>query len=458
VRAIVDWQQTTAAKTFPIYYTAGDFLPPSKPTGYRGQNWADGRNVTMNLGGLVSARLTDNWSLKAGVFRSTIDAPVSYADLYTDIQPNGHSDHVVVGFPDQFTGSTSGEARLTGAFGTGDLRQQVILMARGRETTARYGGQDAIDLGPADISVLVQTARPQFTYSPRTDDRAQLWSAGAAYRLAWRHVIEVETGVQQESYRETVVTPGTAASDVSAHPLRIYGNAALAIGHRLTLYGGYTQGLENSGTAPNSAANGGAVLPASKTWQVDAGVRYAVTPKFKIIAGVFELEKPYFNLDSNNFDRKLGVQKGKGVELSVAGEVAKGLTVNIGVLDGSVAITGPNLAAAGVGSVAVGQPRLIYDGNINYTLPWLPKVSLDASVLHFGAQPESVDDKIYTPATNQVNLGGRYRFAAFGHKTTLRVQVQNAIGPAVWTNVYTPGFFRYPGPRTVFAYLTTDFP
>ncbi|THD60817.1 hypothetical protein [Phenylobacterium sp.] len=458
VRAILDWQQTTAAKTFPIYYTAGDFLPPPIPTNFRGQDWAEGRNVTVNLGGLISARLSEHWSLNAGLFRSTVDAPVSYADLYTDIQRNGRSDHVVVGFPEQFTGSTSGEARLTGAFGAGDFRQQVILMARGRETTARYGGQNAVDLGPADLSMFVQSARPQFAYSVLTDDQARLWSAGVAYHVAWRRRIEVEAGVQQESYHETVAMPGTIPSDVSAHPLRLYGNAALAVGSQMTLYGGYTQGLENSGTAPSSAANGGAVLPASKTWQLDAGLRYAVTPRFKIIAGVFELEKPYFNLASNNIDERLGLQRGKGVEFSIAGEVAKGLTVNVGMLDGGVGITGPNLAAAGVGPVAVGQPRLIYNAAVNYALPWIPKLSLDASVLHFGAQPESVDDRVYTPATNQVNLGGRYGFTALGHKTTLRLQAQNALGHAVWTNAYTPGFFRYPGPKTVFAYFTTDFP
>jgi iron complex outermembrane receptor protein len=125
----------------------------------------------------------------------------------------------------------------------------------------------------------------------------------------------------------------------------------------LTVYAGYTQGLENSGVAPNSAQNSGAVLPASLTWQVDSGARFALTPKLKIIAGVFELQKPYFNLDRGNLDRELGVQQARGVELSVAGEPIEHLHINVGVLAGKVAISGPNLAAAGVGPIAVGQPR-----------------------------------------------------------------------------------------------------
>lgn len=457
LRAIVDWQQTTAARTFPLYFTAGDFLPPYIPKGYQGQNWAEGRNTTMNLGGIVSAKLTDVWSLKAGVFRASNDAPVSFADLYTDIQPDGRSDHQVVGYPDQKTTSVSGEARLTGAFRTGDFRHQLIFMARGRDTRTLYGGEDVVDEGPAVIGVLVQTPKPDFTYSAGSSDHAELWSVGSAYHLAWRRLAEFETGVQQEDYHETVVTPGAPGSEVSARPTRLYSNAAFALARRWTVYAGYTQGLENSGVAPRSAVNSGAVLSPSLTWQADSGVRWAVTPRLKIIAGVFELQKPYFNLDTRNIDRQLGVQQATGVELSIAGEVARGLNVNVGVLDGRVDISGPNLLAEGVGRVAVGQPHLTWVANVNYALPWQPAASLDVSATHFGSVPESVDNGVYTPQVTQVNLGGRYRFTAFGQKSSLRVQVQNVLAMNDWSNQYTPGFFQWPQPRTVFAYLTTDF-
>ena len=457
VRAIIDWQRTSDAKTFPLYFPAGDFLPPPISKGYLGQNWAEGRNVTMNLGGIVSAQLTTAWQLKAGVFRSTNDYPVSFADEYTNIQPNGRSEHVVVGYPDQDTSSNSGEVRLTGAFTTGDWLQQLIFMARGRNTRALYGGEDVVDEGPAVIGTLVELPEPDFVYSARTNDHTELWSVGSAYHLDWRKRAEFEVGIQDENYRETVVAPGTPDSEVSAHPLRLYSNAAFALARQWTLYAGYTQGLENSGTAPNSARNSGAVLPASKTWQFDSGIRYVVTPKFKIIAGVFELQKPYFNLDANNIDRELGIQQAKGVELSIAGELTRYLHVNIGVLDGKVSISGPNLAAEKVGSIALGQPRLTYVANADYTLPWWPAASLDASATHFGTAPASVDNGIYVPAITQVNLGGRYQFTAFGKKSSLRVQIQNILAAKAWTIQYMPGLLQWPPPRTVFAYLTTDF-
>jgi iron complex outermembrane recepter protein len=456
VRGIIDWQQTTAAKTFPLFFTAGDFLPPSISNNYFGQNWAKGRNLTTNLGGIVSAQLTNVWLLKAGVFRSTNDYPVSFADLYTDVQPNGRSEHLVVGYPDQDTSSNSGEVRLSGAFTNGDWLQRLTFMARGRDTYARYGGEDVVDEGHADIGTLVQLPEPSFQYSTRTHDRTKLWSVGSAYHVDWHQRAEFELGVQDENYRETVVAPGEPDSGVSAHTPRVYSNAAFSLTPAWTLYAGYTQGLENSGAAPTSARNSGAVLPASKTWQIDSGIRYVVTPKFKIIAGVFELQKPYFNLDTNNVDRDLGAQRAKGVELSIAGELFKYLQLNIGVLDGKVSILGPNLVAEKVGFVAVGQPLLTYVAHVNYVLPWLPASSLDVSATHFGTAPASIDNGVYAPEVTKVNLGGRYQFTAFGKQSSLRLQIQNILATKKWTTQYTPGFFQWPQPRTVFAYITTD--
>jgi len=457
VRALIDWQRTTGAKTQPEFFAAGDFLPPLITKGYIAQDWARAQNTTVNLGGLVTAQLAKGWVLRAGVFRSTNDNPRAFADLYTDVQPNGRAEHLVVAFRDQDAASTSGEVRVTGALLRGDWRHQVIFAARGRDTTSRFGGEDVVDLGPAAIGRIVQAPAPDFRFSARATDHAQLRTLGAAYRLDWRSRGVLELGIQKEDYRETANVPGSPPSEVSARPWRGYANAAFAVTRQLTLYAGYTQGLEKSGVAPSSAQNSGAVLPASLTWQVDAGARYAVTPRLKLIAGVFELEEPYFNLDTHNVDRQLGVQRAKGAEVSIAGQVTDHLSVNIGVLRGLVGITGPDLAAEGVGPVAVGQPRLTYVAAANYVLPRWPAVSLDVRLLHIGPAPETVDNAVYTRPAMLLNIGGRYRFTAFGRNSTLRLQVQNVLDTNEWQQLSTPGVFQWPGPRRIFVYLTTDF-
>jgi iron complex outermembrane receptor protein len=456
VRALFDWQETQHAKTFPLFFTAGEFLPPSIPRGYLGQDWAEGRSLTQNLGGLIAAQLSQEWSLTAGLFRSTADNPITFADLYVDTQPSGRSEHLVVGYPAQRVSSTSGEARLTGHFSGGGWRHEITLLARGRDTLALYGGDDVVDVGSTIIGKGVQVPEPNFMYSTRTNDRTELWSAGSAYRANWRGDADLEIGIQQESYHKAVTSSGAPGAHLTDHPLRAYGNAALVLTRRLTLYAGYTQGLEDSGVAPSAAQNRAAILPAARTWQVDSGVRYLLTPKLKLIAGVYEIQKPYFNLDTNAVDRELGVQRAKGIELSISGEPIEHLHLTAGVLTAAVRIVGPDLAAEGVGPIAFGQPRLQYVINADYAVPWWRAVSVDLAAVHFGSAPGSVDNAFYSPAVTELNLGGRYKFTVLGKNSTLRVQIQNAPNSYWWTTVYTPGFFQWAGPRTVFAYLTAD--
>src|SRR5579863_10064146 len=253
VRGIFDWTQNTHAKTLPFVFTAGDYLPPDIPRGYYGQNWAEGRSLAENYGGIVTARLASHWSLAAAVFRSIADAPVSFEDLYLNTLPNGMAEQSMVGNPDQRTASTSGEARLTGRFGSGAWRHDVVFLARGRDTLALYGGSDVVDVGPAFIAQGIQVPEPNFGYTGRTQDRTELWSAGVAYRAQWQGHGDLALGVQRENYDKNVSSPAVHAARRTDHPLRAYGNAALTVGDRMTAYTGYTQGLEDSGAVPSVA-------------------------------------------------------------------------------------------------------------------------------------------------------------------------------------------------------------
>ena len=457
LRGIFDWTQTSDAKTLPIILTGGDYQPPQTPRGYYGQDWAEGRSLAENYGGILTARLTQDWSLAAGLFRSVADNPVSYTDLYLDTQPDGSAEHFVVGYPEQRTASTSGEARLTGHFGAGTWRQDIVLLARGRDTLAFYGGSDLVDLGPALIDQGIQVPEPSFTYSARTHDHTELWSAGIAYRAQWRGRGDFAFGLQQESYSKDVTFPDIPEAHLADHPLRAYGIFALALTDRATAYAGYTQGLEDSGVAASSAVNRGAILPDARTWQTDAGIRYLLSPRVKLIAGVFEIEKPYFNLDPSSVDRELGTQRATGLELSLSGEVSTNLNVTAAMLWGEVKVEGANLAAQGIGSMALNQARFTSTVNASYRFPRLPALSADISILRFGSYPASIDDVAQASPATVIALGGRYRFTALGAPATLRVQVQNLTNVYFWNlGLNSPTFSQYQ-PRALFGYLTADF-
>jgi iron complex outermembrane recepter protein len=455
VRMFIDWQETTDARTQPTVFTAGDYLPPRIERGFLGQYWALGRYRGENFGALIQAKLSSHWSLAAGIFRSIYDVPVSYADLFVNTQPSGLADHLLIGLPDQRTASSSGEVRVTGAFTQGQWAHKVVLVARGRDEQARYGGEDAVDAGMTYIGAPAPVPVPDFVYTERVYDHTQLWSTGAAYQVQRAGWGEFAVGAQKEFYDKSVLTPGSPPSHLTDDPGRMYGTAAVPLSGGAVLYGDYTQGFEDSGAVPTSAANRGAILQTTRTWQVDTGVRYPFTSKLSVIAGYFELDRPYFNFDADNVDRKLGEQRASGLELSLAGQLLSGLYVNIGALLGHVEIGGPDLAAQGIGTEAVGQPRNTVLANVVYTLPHLPAWSVDLNVQHFSSVPAAVDNVAYVPQLTIVNPGARYQFRIAGAPATLRAQLQNAFNAYIWNIGYSPGFLQFP-PRTYLVYLTVD--
>lgn len=190
-------------------------------------------------------------------------------------------------------------------------------------------------------------------------------------------------------------------------------------------------------------------------WQVDTGLRYQLTWQLKLVAGVFELNKPYFNLDTNNVDRALGAQRAKGFEFSASGELTKNLSVVAGTVLGHVKVMGPNLQVQGVGTTAVGQSHAIIVVNANYSLPNLPAWSVDFAVTHWGAAPASITDAVNAPPFTFANVGARYRFHILNAPVTLRLQVSNVTNANTWSIGYSPGFFQYL-PRAYLGYVTVD--
>ncbi len=455
VRGLFDWQNLTHQDTLPTVFTAGNFLPPDVDHVFLGQDWAKGRSLTENYGATLAAKLSTHWSLSAGLFRSIADNPESFADLYVNTEPSGLADHLLVSSPDQYTASSSGEVRLTGRLQEDGWYQSLVLMARGRDEHARYGGADVVDAGPANIGSGVQLPEPQFVYGALTDDHTRIWSTGVAWQGRHAGLGEISFGVQKEHYDKAVDTPGEGESSLSADPWRFYGNAAAPLFDHLTAYAGYTQGFEDSGIVPATAANRGTILPTTHTWQADAGLRYALTSKLTLIVGGFQLSRPYFNFDLDNVDRQLGVQRAAGVELSIAGEILPGLSINGGGLLGQVRVSGPQLAAEGVGSYALGQPRNQYLVNLNYELPKWRALSVDFGVYHFGRVPAAVNDAFYDSSVTVLNLGARYKFRLLGAPATLRVQAGNLANVYFWNIVMSPGFFEFQ-PRSALAYLTVD--
>jgi iron complex outermembrane receptor protein len=455
VRAFFDLQRNTQAKVVPEFFVAAANLPPHIPSTYLGQTWADGESRFENYGAILNAELSERWTLNVGLFRSTNQSETGYSDLYFDTRSSGVSNHVLIGYPRQGSHSNSGEVRLTGRITEGTLSHEAVFSLRGRDALALYDGADVRPAGTVLAGQNVQIRRPNFVFGPLSRDENTLLMAGLAYHIGWKHRAELSMGLQRADYRKIVDAPGELTSRRSDQPWRSYGVATISLPPNATLYAGYTQGIEDSGIAPSNATNRGEILPATRTWQRDAGVQYALTPKVKMIAGVFDVHKPYFNLDAGNLYVNLGNQDHRGFEFSIAGEFFKDLNIVGGWVTLNPKVTANGNSAIAIGPRAVGQSDHVAQLNLDYKFQSLPALSFHVTGNSEGRQTASLDNSISVAGTQTIDCGARYQFILGNSPASLHLWVQNAGNSYHWMVTESGGFM--PGPRrNMGLYLTVD--
>ena len=439
----------------PLMITQGGALPPKiEREHYYGQEWSVNEGEILNYGVLGAARF-GAWIARLGLFESVSAPDQEFAELFTDIAPDRSANEVVVAFPSSRFSSRSGELRLSREFAEGPRHHAVQFAARARLNKRRYGGEDVVDVGPAELGVGRAIARPQFVFGEQSHDEVKQETLGVAYELQWTRLGEMSLGVQKTSYSKTVDTPTEVLPESRAKPWLKYATATVNANERLAFYASYTEGLEESPVAPDNAVNRNVAAPALETEQYDAGIRWAAFGNMKLIAGVFNVEKPYFDLDAAGFFRELGTVEHRGVEVSLAGDPREDLTVIVGTRWLDATVSGPTVDAGLIGESPVGSARQYSLATADYRLPG-SRVSFDATVEHISSQTANSANTIEVPSRAVLHIGGRYRFTMFDKPATLRLLVQNVTDEYGWVAL-SSGVYIYNSPRRFTAYVTADF-
>lgn len=422
---------------------------------FYGQRWSQTEGETSMRGVLGEAPL-GKWILRLGLFESVFALDAEFAELFTDIDTAGLGREIVIAFPNSRFGSRSGELRALRSFEEGTQRlHMLIFTARGRNQTRRYGGEDVIEIGAAQLGVGRQVPRPQFDFSEQSGDEVEQGTAGVAYELRWKDVGEMSVGVQKTSYKKAVHTPAEGDLPESrAEPVLVNATGTVYLNERLALYASYTEGLEESPVAPPNARNRNVAAPALDTMQYDAGIRWTITRDFKLIAGVFNVEKPYFDLDPSGLFRELGTVEHRGVELSLAGSPITDLTVVAGTRILDAQVSGPIVDAGLIGAKPVGKARSYSMASIDYAIAGT-RVSLDALLESISGTKGDTANTIDVGGRTVLHLGGRYRFTLFDKPATLRMQLNNVFDRFGWV-VQGSGVYAYNAPRRFTVYVAAD--
>ncbi len=438
------------------FLTAGEFLPPALPRRQLfGPRWVNGTGTDANIGLLGDWQIAPQWQLRAGLFRSSRTRDGQMTNLVRELLPDRTGRQRVIVDPQLAFSSISGEVRLTRQFDDGPRRHLVHVAMRGRAGDRRFGGSEILDLGPVQIDTPSVVPKPAFNFGPQQRDKVKQWTGGIAYEGRWTGVGEISAGLQYSNYQKRIDLPAGGIQATDARPLLYNVTVAANLGTQLVVYAGAVNGLEESGIAPGNAANRNEALPAISTRQFDAGLRYAVTDDIKIVAGVFDITKPYFNLDANNRFDVLGDVVNRGFEASVAGPVTNSLSIVAGAVLLWPKVTGEAVAAGRIGPRPVSAIGQRVELSADWRPAFAPGVSFDGRIAYRSAETATVSNAVEVPGRTTIDIGGRYRFKLAGKNTLLRVQVTNLFDVQGFEMRGAGAYGPIPG-RLVQGYLTVD--
>ncbi len=432
---------------------AGAQLPPPHPWRSDGPHWARHRSGRSNHGLLARQTwqtVSGQWELRAGWFRSRIDILEGYAVLLQQLQADGSGRRVLVADPPGFQAASSGELRLSWTLpGSAQFAQRLQAQISARQRDRRAGGSQSIDFGPMQLGESFEPAKPVFQFGAQTEEAVRQHNLGLAYELrAWQQ-LEFNAGLQRANYRKSVEAPAQATEHTRSQPWLGYLSAAWQSSPRLGFYGGLTRGLEESGVAPASASNPGQAMPAILTTQADAGLRWQASPALKLVAGVFDVRKPYFNLDAQQLFTALGRVRHRGAELSLSGEPSPAWRVVAGLQWMQPRVEGEAVQLGRVGPKPVGVAERLAKLNIVWRPAVLQGLSLDVALNHIGSMASTRDNALRLPASTRINLGLRAPLRLGGQDAgSLRLVINNLSNARGHDLLSAGNYFPHP-PRSI---------
>lgn len=442
----------------PAIFPGGDYLPPQiKRREMIGQSWSDRDNTHQIYGALAKLPLGD-WRVEAGLFRAERRVDANFTDIFANLRPDGTvANRVMVVDGNNIDRTLSGEAKVVRTFADGPLAHRLTFSFRGRTGDRRFGGVQRISLGASSLNFADERPKPTFALGVDDTDDSSQGTLGLSYSLTRPGRFLIDAAIAGSRYSKTIrfVSAGLVTSNRD-RPVTGSLTASYTISPSLSLYGGYVRGFEEVSVAPQNATNRGAVPPAIRTRQTDLGFRFAVTKNLSLVAGVFEITKPYYNLDDQLFYRDLGSSSNRGVEVSLTGTVRPGLSVVLGNVLIDSRISGELVDEGRIGPRPVGTIRRRSIANADWRLDGgKSPLSFDIAVESFSARVGNPLNSLYAPPREMIDLGMRYRFPIGSKRALLRLQLANVFDDYGW-QVASNGAFQYSVGRRVLAELRFD--
>jgi iron complex outermembrane receptor protein len=373
-------------------------------------------------GVITRAKLGAAWRLDAGFFRS-IERDPRNVNPYLVVQGGQSVDSVLDTVPPSHSTGTSGELRLARKFVTSVHAIDAELAIRGRSTDRQFGGDQTVDFGTINLFDQTRFPQPPLALGPVSHDIVRQIDVGLTLQEQWRGVGSIGVGVLKDNYNRTVQAPEGVNEVSQSAPWLVNLRYTVEAGPRALLYGSYVEGIEDSPLAPVSATNRGELPAASRTWQIDTGIRLTPLKSLQVLLGVFEIHKPYLTLNDEGAYMPIGQLRHRGVESSVSFS-QDGLTIVAGgvLLQARAERT---LTDGPSAQVPLGPVPLTLTGNVDYAPTRWRGLAASLQVTRLSPRDATNDGSSRLPPLTTVSPAVRYEHKTGSHPWTLRFDTFN---------------------------------
>jgi iron complex outermembrane receptor protein len=275
------------------------------------------------------------------------------------------------------------------------------------------------------------------------DDSVHL-TVGLRHQMLKNVSYDYNSGAEQTRYDRSANTPVVG---IAYRPIK-----------SVSVYANYAEALQPGPVAAGTQIlNQGQIFEPTVSRQKEVGVKYDGGKLGGSIA-FFTTSQPLGNVQNRVFG-VFGSQKNQGIELSVFGMPMHGLRVlgGLNLLDTEQRDTGN---AATEGKDAIGVPRTQLNLGVDWDVPGVPGLALDARTLYTSHQYADATSTQQLPSWTRLDLGASYTTRVMDRDVTLRARVDNVTDRAYWASAggYPGyGYLVLGAPRTFGLTATVDF-
>jgi iron complex outermembrane recepter protein len=455
LRLDFDYQDKKLAAQPVIGQQPDGSLPPQfDPRTLLGQPWLQYRTSTFNLGAHFDYKFSENWSFTTQIAQSYNNRDAAFPDVYS-VAPNGDilSGDIYLS-PDQSFRVLSTNTFVSGKFNTGWLRHQLVTGVSTRNYDSHEAGFAAIPLTVGNLFNPVYSPEPSTVFPAKTVTKNFQPSVFVSDLIDVGSQWSVMLGVRHVKYRNDSYPPGGPSSHYETSVNVPSAGLIFKPLPNISTYVSYSEGFEQGGVAPYNTLNAGVYLSPVKSKQYEAGVKTDIAGRLIVNAAVFRIEKTLQYVNGANYFVEGGTQRHTGFELTSNGKLTRDLSVVAGVayLDTVQEDTGDPTTN---GKRAANVPHFQANAFLDYRVPGLHGLSVDAGVYYVGSRPLNAQNSVDLPGYVRFDAGVSYQTHIGGLSTIFRAGVQNLTDKRYWAAANYGSV--WPGtPRTFFLSAQVD--